>query len=71
MGEAMVIALAAGESGNKVYQFTGSVAYSFYDVATVLSEVSGKPVRYTPAGRSTFESGLKERGLLKIRHLTV
>ena len=63
MGEAMANALVAGESGNQVYQFTGSAAYSFDDVAAVLSEVSGKPVRYTPAERSVFEAGLKERGL--------
>ena len=63
MGEAMANALAAGDQGNKIYQLTGSEAYSFSDVATVLTDLSGKPVGYVAAEKAAFEAGLKERGL--------
>ncbi len=63
MGEAMANALAAGDSGNKIYKLTGSESYSFADVAAVLTELSGKPVGYVAAQKTAFEAGLKERGL--------
>ena len=63
MAEAMANALAAGERGNKVYKLTGSESYSFDDVATALTELSGKPVRYIAAARPDFEAGLTARGL--------
>lgn len=63
MGEAMANALAAGDSGNKIYKLTGSESYSFADIATVLTELSGKPVGYVAAEKAAFEASLKERGL--------
>ena len=66
MGEAMANALAAGDSGNKLYKLTGSESYSFADIAAVLTELSGKPVGYVAAERSAFETGLKERGLPEV-----
>ena len=63
MGEAIANALATNESGNKVYQLTGSESYSFADIAAVLTELSGKSVSYTPAEKPAFEAGLRERGL--------
>lgn len=63
MGEAMANALAAGGRDNTVYQLTGSEAYSFADVAAALTDLSGKPVMYTSAETSAFETGMRERGL--------
>ncbi|GAB2551689.1 SDR family oxidoreductase [Spirosoma aerophilum] len=63
LGEAMANALAANGRGSKVYQLTGSEAWSFADVAAALSDLSGKTVSYTPAEPSTFESQLKGRGV--------
>ena len=63
MAEAMANALAAGESGNKVYKLTGSESWSFEDVATALTELSGKTIRYTAAEKPAFEAGLAARGL--------
>lgn len=63
MGEAMANALAADSSGSRVYQLTGSKAYSFADVAATLSNLSGKTVTYTPAESSVFAAQLTERGV--------
>ena len=63
MAEAMANALAAGDTGNKLYNLTGNTAYSFYDVAAVLTKLSGKAVMYTPAEKAIFEAGMKSRGL--------
>ena len=72
MGEAMANALAAGESGNKLYVLTGSEAYSFGDVAIALTSLSGKTVNYRAAEQPAYEAGLKERGLpdVMIRRIT-
>lgn len=63
MGEAMANALAAGGSDNRIYKLTGSQSYSFADVAAALTNLSGKPVRYTAAETAAFEADMKERGL--------
>ncbi len=64
MGEAMANALAADEGNeNKVYQLTGNESYSLGDVAVALTDLSGKPVHYTPAQKSAFEAQLKGRGV--------
>ena len=66
MGEGIANALAAGGSDNTIYKLTGIEAYSFADVAAVLSDLSGKRVSYTAAEPSAFEAGLKERGLPEV-----
>ena len=48
---------------NQVYRFTGSEAYSFYDVATALTELSGKQVKYTAVETPVFEEMMKQKGL--------
>lgn len=63
MAEAMANALAADDNDSKVYKLTGSEAYSFDDVAAVLTDLSGKEVTYTAVEKSAFEERLKERGL--------
>lgn len=63
MGEAMANVLLKKESENKIYNFTGDKAYSFYDIATVLSELSGKAVKYTDVDAETFSGMMKQRNL--------
>lgn len=63
MGEAIANALAATDEGNITYHLTNRESYSFYDVAAVLTDLSGKRVTYTPAEPATFETQLIGRGL--------
>ncbi len=62
-GEAMVNVLLNEVCDNQVYKFTGSKAYSFYDVASVLTELSGKEVKYTAVEIPAFEGIMKQKGL--------
>ena len=63
MGEAMANVLAEAPCENHVYDFTGAQAYSFGDVASTLTELSGKTVTYTPVDASAFQSQMKQRGI--------
>lgn len=63
MGEAMANVLLNEHCENKTYKFTGNETYSFYDVASVLTELSGKEVRYTPVEIAAFETMMLGRGL--------
>lgn len=63
MGEAMANVLLSEPCGNKIYKFTGNEAYSFYDVASALTELSGEAVKYTPVAASDFEKSMLEKGL--------
>src|SRR5690606_29624065 len=46
---------------NKAYDITNTELYSFEDVATVLSDLSGKRVAYKNADTDAFKKILKER----------
>ena len=63
MGEAMANVLLNEPFANKTYKFTGNEAYSFYDVANALTELSGKEVKYTPVEASDFERMMLKKGL--------
>lgn len=63
LGEAMANALVEGDGDNQTYYFTGSEAYSFADVASALTELSGREVRYRPIESSAFEAQLTGRGV--------
>ncbi|RSK33097.1 SDR family oxidoreductase [Hymenobacter metallilatus] len=63
MGEAIANVLADSRCDNRIFTFTGSTTYSFTDVAAALSELSGKPVAYTPIEQPTFEARLQAQGL--------
>jgi NAD(P)H dehydrogenase (quinone) len=63
MGEAMANVLLKAETENKVYNFTGYKTYSFYDIATALTELSGKEVKYTNVETAAFEGMMKQRNL--------
>lgn len=62
-GEAMANVLLNEVCENQVYKFTGNEAYSFYDVASVLTELSGKEVKYTAVEIPAFEEIMKQKGL--------
>lgn len=66
IGEAIATALLEEGCTNETYNLTGSESYSFGDVATSLSKLSGKEVKYNPIEKSAFEAGLKERGLSEV-----
>ena len=63
MGEAMAKVLLNGELENKIYNFTGDKTYTFYDIATTLTELSGKEVKYTNVETTAFEGMMKQRNL--------
>ncbi len=62
-GEAIANVLLNEVCDNQVYKFTGSEAYSFYDIASVLSALSGKEVNYTNVEVPAYKSIMKERGV--------
>lgn len=63
MGEAMANVLLNEKPENKIYNITGDKAYSFYDVATALTELSVKEVKYTNMETSVFAGMMKQRNL--------
>ncbi len=63
MGEAMANVLLNEAWDNKTYNFTGDKLYSFYDIATALSELSGNDVKYTDIDEATFTGMMKQRNL--------
>jgi NAD(P)H dehydrogenase (quinone) len=63
MGEAMANVLLKEECENKTYNFTGDKAYSFYDIATALTELSGKEVKYNDVETVVFEGMMKQRNV--------
>ena len=61
--EAMGNVLLNEKFDNQTYRFTGSEAYSFYDVAHALSELSGKDVKYHAVEVADYETMMSQRGL--------
>jgi len=56
VGEAAAVCILQGPErhGNKFYDITGPEPHSMYDVATVLGEVMGREVVYTPQDLEQF-----------------
>jgi NAD(P)H dehydrogenase (quinone) len=63
MGEGIANILLAGDCQNRTYNFTASEAWSFTDIAAMLTKLSGKAVTYKPVENADFVAGLKQRGL--------
>jgi NAD(P)H dehydrogenase (quinone) len=63
MGEAMANVLLKVSTGNKIYNFTGNTLYSFNDIATALSELTSKEVKYTDVDATAFAGMMKQRNL--------
>lgn len=60
--EAIGNVLAGEDCSNRIYNFTNSRDYSFYDVADALSELSGKPITYAPVDMETYKAIAREQG---------
>lgn len=63
MGEAMANVLLNDNFKNQIYNFTGDKTYSFYDIATALSELSGKTVKYTAIDENTYSEMMQQRNI--------
>lgn len=63
MSEALASVLLHETFENNIYNFTGNKAYSFYDVATALSELSGKEVKYNNVDSDVFSGMMKQRNV--------
>lgn len=63
MGEAMANVLLNEKFENNIYNFTGDKTYSFYDIATALSELSGKEVKYNNVDANVFSGMMKQRNV--------
>jgi NAD(P)H dehydrogenase (quinone) len=57
------VALHAELHKNKIYEITSANAYSFPQIAQMLSEASGKPISYTDISFEQLKEGLKSTGL--------
>lgn len=63
MGEAIANVLLHLAPGNQIYNFTGSKTWTFQDVASVLTELSGREVRYTDVTEDTFSQLMTQKGI--------
>jgi len=63
MGEAIANWLVAGKCDNQVYKLTGSAAYSFDDIAAMLTDLTGKKVTYTAIENAAFAAHMQARGV--------
>jgi NAD(P)H dehydrogenase (quinone) len=63
LGEAIANLLADEDTASGIHQFTAGEAWSYYDVADVLTELSGRNVAYTPIEKPEFAARMRERGL--------
>jgi NAD(P)H dehydrogenase (quinone) len=63
MGEAMANVLLEPHTSNKIYNFTGNKEYSFYEIASILTELSGKDVKYMSVDIPAFAEMMKGKGL--------
>ncbi|GGB78663.1 SDR family oxidoreductase [Dyadobacter sediminis] len=63
MGEAIAHVMSDEVFENHVYRFTGEEAFTFYDVARALTELSGREVKYTPVESVSFEKLLIQKGV--------
>lgn len=63
LAAAGAIVLTTEGHENKVYEFGGPVSYSFYDIAGILSELSGKTIQYVSPSVEVYSEQLKSFGV--------
>lgn len=63
LAAAGAILLTSEGHQNKVYEMGGAVAYSFHEIARMLSELSGKTIQYVSPSPETFTEQLKSFGV--------
>ncbi|OMI36280.1 NmrA family NAD(P)-binding protein [Streptomyces sparsogenes] len=62
IADVAVAALTGDAHAGQVYEVTGPEALSFRTVAALISEASGREVRYTPVDRDTYVAALSGQG---------
>jgi len=62
LGEATANVLVQSGHENKTYDLTGSTAYSFHDVASAFSELTGKNIAYVNIAAADYAEKLKQYG---------
>lgn len=60
IAQALANVLTTVGHDNKIYDIAPSPAYSLHDVATAISEVSGKPVEYVPISWEDMAAGMRQ-----------
>jgi uncharacterized protein YbjT (DUF2867 family) len=64
IGEVIAKVLAEGEPHiGTSYELTGTTSYTYYEVAELLSQITGKRISYTSPGMFTFYRKKKKEGL--------
>ncbi len=63
MGEALANAMLDHVGGDRTYVVAAPEGYGFTDVATALTEVSGRPVRYTEVTEEAYLAGMVAAGV--------
>lgn len=63
LAQAIAAAAAAPQLAKDVYELTGPAVHSYEEVATAVSRVSGKTVRYQPVGEADYAKALQGYGL--------
>lgn len=63
MAEAAANILTGKGHENKVYEISGNEAWSYGEIAAVISEVSGKPVSYVSPTQEVFRQELSKAGV--------
>lgn len=63
MASAGVSVLTGKGHENKIYEISVDKSYSFYDIAAILSELSGKKITYTAPDAATFSATMSKAGV--------
>ena len=63
MASAGVSVLTSEGHENKTYEISTDKSYSFFDIATLLSELSGKQIRYTAPDAETYVAAMAKSGI--------
>jgi NAD(P)H dehydrogenase (quinone) len=63
MAEAAANILTTKGHDNKVYEIAGNKAWSYSEIAEIISEVSGKPVSYVSPAREIFRAEMSKAGV--------
>lgn len=66
MSKAAAVVLTSDEHLYKIYEITAPKAYSYQDIADILTEVSGKDVTYTETTVEAYSAYLDEIGIPEI-----
>jgi NAD(P)H dehydrogenase (quinone) len=65
MASAGVAVLTGEGHENKTYEISANKSYSFYDIAQILTELSGKQIKYAAPDVETFSKTLEQAGVPK------